>query len=128
MGTINTLETYVKNNLIPSAVVFVQQRWVQLLVAFILGAVAISVWDNYNTKLAMERELRKIDSLRIEIAHLNREYTALKTRADSLDVELVEANLDREKLRGSFPNYKRPKIDNASDAYKFLKDFSKETK
>lgn len=126
MGTNNTLETYVKNKLLPTVLLIGQYRWVQLLFAFIAGIVAISLWDNYSTKLTIERELRKIDSLKIEITHLNDDYLKLKLRADSLDVDLVEANLQNGRLRGNFSSFKRPKIDNASDAYKFLKEFSKE--
>lgn len=126
MGTNNTLETYVKNKLLPTVLLIGQYRWVHLLLAFVAGAVVISIWDNYNTKLTIERELRKIDSLKIEITHLNDDYQKLKHRADSLDIDLVEANLQNDKLRGNFSSFKRPKIDNASDAYKFLKEFSKE--
>lgn len=126
MGTIDTLETYVKNKLLPTVLIFAQYRWVQLLLAFIAGIIAMSIWDNYSTKLAVERQLRKIDSLTVEINHMNTDYLKLKSKADSLDVELVEANLERDRLKGNFGSFKRPKIDNASEAYKFLKEFSKD--
>lgn len=126
MSAIDTLETYVKNKLLPTMMIFGQYRWVQLLLAFIGGIIAMSIWDNYSTNLTVARQLRQIDSLTSEINHTNNDYLKLKSKADSLDVELVEANLQRNSLRSQFGSFKRPKIDNVSDAYKFLKEFSKD--
>lgn len=126
MNTLDILETFVKNKAIPTFLIFIQYRWVQLLLAYVAGIITISVWNNYSTKLSIERQLRKIDSLTVEIKHRDTDYLKLKSKADSLDIELVDANLKRTQLKNNFVSFKRPKIDNDDDAYKFLKEFSKD--
>jgi len=97
--------------------------WFWYIVCFALGAISVYLYENYNDKLFVERQLRQIDSLRIEIAHKDSAYSIMKRKSDSLDVELEWARNNVKEVVRSFPVYKRPEIVNPDSATRFVLDF-----
>ena len=104
----------------------VESRAFHLIVAFILGIVAYSMYDKYHTDIAIQRQLRITDSLRIEIEHKNDLNDSLIARGVALDYEIENTKARVDTIYRSFTVYKRPPITEPDSATKFLKDFINE--
>lgn len=120
------IDQYVKNTVFPVVVNVSKSKIFACIVSFILGIVSISIYDSYVQKLNIEKQLRVIDSLRIEINYKDAKYKSLKVQADSLDSAIVYAKNNVKTVIKTFPYFKRPPVSNLDTATKFIRNFIKE--
>lgn len=121
MSNIQNIVDQLKTTVVPTVAVFTKTPAFRYIVCILIGILLTSGYTYYTGKLALEKELRKIDSLTIEINHLNEEYTKMQTIADSLDNEILNAK--NQVNSRPFVIYKRPPISNSDSASVFLSKF-----